>query len=335
MSKITVTVIEGDGIGKEVMSSVIEILSKVCPDLKYDFQPAGLEHYVKTKELLPQSTLDSITKNKLAIKGPTSTPIGDGHSSINVQLRQIFKLYANVRPVKNIPSVKTKYDNVDLVIIRENTEDLYIGEEQVLDGGKEAVAIKRTTVKACTDISEFAYKYAQQNGRRKITTIHKANILKKTDGLFLKISKDVSKKYSETETNDLIIDNACMQLVQRPERFDMILTSNLYGDILSDLCAGLVGGLGVAPGANIGEDCAIFEAVHGSAPDIAGMGLANPTALIQSAIMMLEHLNYQKEANEVKEALFKALASPNRTKDLGGTGNTRSFTDEILKNLTK
>ncbi len=330
--KVTVTVIEGDGIGKEVMASVVEILSKVCPEISYDFQPAGLELFEKTGELLPQSTINSIKQNKIAIKGPTSTPIGSGHKSINVQLRQMFNLYANVRPVKNIPSIKTKYENVDLVIIRENTEDLYIGEETITESG--AIAIKKTTKEACSKISQFAFNYAKDNNRKKITTVHKANILKQTDGLFLKTAQEVGSQFKNTvESNDLIIDNTCMQLVQRPERFDMILTSNLYGDILSDLCAGLVGGLGIAPGANIGEDFAIFEAVHGSAPDIAGKGLANPTALIQSAIMMLDYLNYKTEASKIQVALFKALESSNRTKDLGGNGNTRSFTDEILKNL--
>ena len=324
-----ITIIEGDGIGREVMKSVIELLSNLRPDLIFDYVPAGLENFEKNGELLPQKTLESILKNKIAIKGPTSTPIGEGHKSINVQLRQYFNLFANLRPVKNIPSIKTKYSNVDLVIVRENTEDLYIGEESF--DGKDAVALKRTTSDACVKICEFAYEYAVKNNRKKITTIHKANILKKTDGLFLKISKEVSQKYPQIETNDLIIDNTCMQLVQRPEKFDMILTSNLYGDILSDLCAGLVGGLGVAPGANLGQDYAIFEAVHGSAPDIAGKGLANPTALIQSSIMMLQYLKDFESAQKLEKALFQALESENRTKDLGGSGNTELFTKEILK----
>ncbi len=332
--KKVVTVIEGDGIGKEVMNSVVTILRAMNVPLDFEFKSAGLECFEKTGELLPKDTLDSIAKNKVAIKGPTTTPVGTGHKSINVSLRSHFDLYANVRPVRNIPSVKTRHENVNLVIIRENTEDLYIGEERLIDGGAEA--IKRITYKGSKRIAEFAYNYAvnSKDHFNQVTTIHKANIMKLTDGLFLKTSKEVGEFFKEkVETNDLIIDNACMQLVQRPERFKVILTENLYGDILSDLCAGLVGGLGVAPGANIGESEAIFEAVHGSAPDIAGKGLANPTALIQSAVMMLNYLNLNKEATQLENALFKALASDQRTKDLGGLGNTKSFTDKIISLL--
>lgn len=326
-----ITIIEGDGIGKEVVQSVIKIFKHMELPFEYEFQNAGLECYEKTGTLLPQETIDSIKKNEVALKGPTTTPVGSGHKSINVELRQLFELYANVRPVKNIPSVKTKYDNVDLVIIRENMEDLYIGEERDITGGAEA--IKRITLKGCQRVSNFALQYAQSHNRNKVTVVHKANIMKKTDGLFLKTAKSAFETQSKVVCDDLIIDNTCMQLVQRPERFDVILTENLYGDILSDLCAGLVGGLGVAPGANIGENYAIFEAVHGSAPDIAGQGKANPTAIIQSAIMMLNYLGLSFNAKALEEALFKALLTDNRTKDLGGSGTTDSFTQEIINNL--
>lgn len=335
MNKLTV--IEGDGIGPEVMNSVIKILKAMSAPFEYDFQPAGLEHFERTGETLPQSTVDSIRRNRLAIKGPTSTPIGTGHKSINVALRKEFDLYANVRPVKNIPSIKTRYDNVDLVIIRENTEDIYIGEERLIDGGAEA--IKRITKKGSARIAQFACTYVDKRVRKEVVLVHKANIMKLTDGLFLQTGQEVAASYNlngrEVKFSDLIIDNACMQLVQRPERFNLILTENLYGDILSDLCAGLVGGLGVAPGANIGKDCAIFEAVHGSAPDITGQNKANPTALIQSAIMMLDYLQLDNYSQNLQQALFKALESDQRTGDLGGQGSTISFTNEVIKNLHK
>lgn len=328
----TITVIPGDGIGVEVTQSLVDIFKAMKVPLNLEVKQAGLECFEKTGETLPQDTIDSIKRNKIAIKGPTSTPVGKGHKSINVQLRQMFDLFANVRPVKNIPGIKTRYENVNLVIVRENTEDIYIGEERLIDGGAEA--IKRITAKSCQRVVDFAFDYAQQNSRKKVTLVHKANIMKLTDGLFLETGKTASAKFPAIEFQDLIVDNTCMQLVQRPERFDVIVTENLYGDILSDLCAGLVGGLGVAPGANIGTEYAIFEAVHGSAPDIAGQNKANPTALLQSAIMMLEHLNETEHAKNLKNALFCALNSENRTGDLGGKGSTSSFTEEIIKNLT-
>lgn len=327
----TITIIPGDGIGVEVVKSLTTIFEKMKVPLNLEVSPAGLEHYEKTGELLPKETIDSIKRNKIAIKGPTTTPVGEGHKSINVQLRLMFDLFANVRPVKNIPNIKTKYEDVNLVIIRENTEDLYIGEERKIDGGAEA--IKRITKKGSERITKFAFDYAKNNNRKKVTLVHKANIMKLTDGLFLETGKNQSLNYPEVEFQDLIVDNTCMQLVQRPERFDVLVTENLYGDILSDLCAGLVGGLGIAPGANIGTDYAIFEAVHGSAPDIAGQNKANPTALIQSAIMMLDYLGENEHAQNLQQALFKALASDQRTGDLKGNGSTTSFTEEIVRNL--
>lgn len=329
----TVVVIPGDGIGPEVVDAMVKVVKAVAPDLNFESHPAGLEHFEKTGELLPQSTMDAIEKHKIAIKGPTNTPVGTGHRSINVLLRKHFNLYANVRPIKNLPGVKTRYENVNLTIVRENTEDLYAGIEQMVDSNT-AESIKRITKGASENISRYAFELAKNQGNTEVVCVHKANIMKLSDGLFLRTFEEVSKEYEGIVAKDLIVDNTCMQLVTRPEKFQVIVTENLYGDILSDLCAGLVGGLGVAPGANIGADMALFEAVHGSAPDIAGQNKANPTALILSAVMMLEHMKKNDQAKKLESALIKALENPEkRTGDLGGKSSTTEFTDAILENL--
>lgn len=328
-----ISVIPGDGIGPEIMKSTIEVLQKSGAPLEFDEIHAGKRALQDLGALLPDPTLQTIKENKVAIKGPITTPVGEGFKSLNVSLRKIFHLYANVRPVRNLPNVPCRYPDVDLVIVRENTEDLYTGEEKQIDADT-AESTKRITRQASERIADFAFQLAQKRKRQIVTAAHKANIMKLSDGLFLKSCQDIAEKYPTIEFKDVIIDACCMQLVRWPESFDVIVTENLYGDILSDLCAGLVGGLGVVPGANIGKEFAIFEAVHGSAPDIAGQNLANPTALIQSAIMMLEHLDMQDHAEKIFNALVEALKSETaRTKDVGGSGSTTDFTNAILSNL--
>lgn len=327
------TVIPGDGIGPEIMTQVVRILKHVQAPFEYEEHQAGEVALNHCGELLPQTTIDSINRNKLAIKGPTTTPVGGGHKSINVQMRQTFDLYANVRPVRSLPGVKCVCSDVNLTIVRENTEDLYAGIERMVDENT-AESIKRITRKGSERIARYAYDLASRTGRSKVAIVHKANIMKMSDGLFLKVAQEVGWQYPDITTKDVIVDNACMQLVVNPQQFDVIVTENLYGDILSDLCAGLVGGLGVVPGANIGEKAAIFEAVHGSAPDIAGQNKANPTALLQSAVMMLQHVGESAKADAIMKALIAALADDNaRTGDLGGRGNTTSFADAIIQRL--
>ncbi len=326
-------VIPGDGIGPEVTASVVEVLKAVKAPFEYEFHEAGESALEKNGDLLPASTLDAITRTKLAIKGPTNTPKGGGHKSINVRLRQHFDLYANVRPVNCPPGVKAVNAKADLTIVRENTEDLYTGVERMIDD-ETAESIKRITKKGSARIARHAFELAVRTGKQKVVVVHKANIMKMSDGLFLRTCLEVAKEFPQLKVTDLIVDNTCMQLVTRPEQFEIIVTQNLYGDILSDLCAGLVGGLGVVPGANIGDTVAIFEAVHGSAPDIAGQNKANPTALLQSAIMMLEYVGEREKAQTMKKALFAALANDAvRTGDLGGKGSTTSFTQAILQAL--
>lgn len=327
------TVIPGDGIGPEITAQVIRVLKHVRAPFEYIEHQAGEVALNTIGELLPASTMKSIEETKLAIKGPTTTPIGGGHKSINVTLRQKFDLYANVRPVRSLPGVKCVCSDVDLTIVRENTEDLYAGIERMVDDDT-AESIKRITRKGSERIARYAFDLAQKTGRKQVAIVHKANIMKMSDGLFLRVAQEVAAKYPNIANRDVIVDNACMQLVTRPQQFDIIVTQNLYGDILSDLCAGLVGGLGVVPGANIGENIAVFEAVHGSAPDIAGQNKANPTALLQSAVMMLQHIGEIQKADNIMNALIKALADDNaRTGDLGGRGNTVSFTDAIIHHL--
>lgn len=330
-----VTLIPGDGIGPEIADSLIRVFEAANVPITFDIQNAGIEVYEKTGELIPESLYNSIEKNKIAIKGPITTPIGKGFRSINVYLRKKYDLYSNIRPSKTLPGIKTKYDNVNLVIFRENTEGLYIGEEQFEDEeNTSAIAIKRITKKGSERIIRAAFEYAKDNNLESVTVVHKANILKITDGLFLETAREIAEEYSEIKLEETIIDNMCMQLVVNPEKYKVIVTMNLYGDILSDLVAGLVGGLGVAPGANIGDDIAIFEAVHGSAPDIAGQNKANPLALLLSSIEMLKHLKLNEYAEKIDNAILTTLEKDEiKTADLGGEASTFEFTAAIIKNL--
>lgn len=328
-----VTLIAGDGIGPEIAASVKKIFQAAGAPIEWEDVSCGLEAFERNGNLLDPNFELSIRRNKVALKGPTTTPVGGGHRSINVTMRQMFNLFANVRPIKNIPGVVTRYDNVDMIIVRENTEDLYKGIEYKISDTV-AQGIKLITAEASERIGRHAFELAKKLGRKKVSAVHKANIMKLTDGLFLESIRKVAADYPTIEFNDVIVDNCCMQMVTKPEQFDVIVTENLYGDILSDLGAGLVGGLGVASGANLGEGVAIFEPVHGSAPDIAGKGLANPTAILMSAVTMLEYLKETAVAKRIQAALFTALAKPEtKTKDLGGALNTEQFTEAVIKNL--
>ncbi len=329
-----VTLIEGDGIGPEICAEVLKVAKATKLEFKFEKALAGTSALSKFHDLLPDETLNLIKKNGVALKGPLTTPVGKGFSSINVLLRKKFELFANVRPVKSIPGVSL-HPKVDLVIMREATESLYSGiEHEVAPGVVEC--IKVVTRHASLRIAQYAFDYAAKNKRKKITAIHKANIMKLSDGLFLDCAREIAKKFPSITYDELIVDNACMQLVIRPEQFDVLLLENLYGDIVSDLCAGLVGGLGVVPGANIGEKYAIFEAVHGSAPDIAGKGLANPTAIILTLAMMLRYLREQKTADVIEDAVTTVLAEKkNRTRDLGGNLSTSELGDVIAKEVKK
>ena len=329
----TVTLIPGDGIGPEISQSVVKIFEAAKVPIKFEIVEAGAKVMDQEKTPLPQAVLDSIQKNKVALKGPITTPIGSGFRSVNVALRQYFDLYANVRPVKSIKGVPSRYEEVDLIIVRENTEDLYAGIEHKI-GEVAAESIKVITKKASDRIAKYAFTLANQQQREKVTAVHKANIMKLSDGLFLDCVRDIRKHYPDIEYDEQIVDAMCMNLVLHPESSDVLVMGNLYGDILSDLCAGFVGGLGLIPGANIGEEIAIFEAVHGSAPSIAGCNQANPTALIQSAIMMLRHLNLLNEANRIEAALYAVYEQGHDlTKDLGGTATTTQFTDALIAKL--
>jgi isocitrate dehydrogenase (NAD+) len=329
----TLTLIPGDGIGPEVCDAVVRIIDAAGVKIAWDRQDAGLIAFHKTGHTLPLELLDSVRKNKVALKGPVTTPIGEGFTSVNVGLRQALDLYSNLRPVINLPGVASRFQNVDIVIVRENTEDLYAGLEHVVVKGV-VESLKIITEVASTRIAEFAFSYARRYGRKKVTAIHKANIMKLSDGLFIDCCRTVARKYPEITYDERIVDAACMQFVMVPERFDVLVLPNLYGDIVSDLCAGLVGGLGVVPGANLGTDYAVFEAVHGSAPDIAGQNLANPTALLQSALMMLRHIDEGAAADRIMTALCAVLVTgTTRTRDLGGTATTSAFTDAIIAAL--
>ncbi len=332
----TIAVIRGDGIGPEIMDATLRVLDALQAGIDYDFVEAGMAAQQACGELLPQATLDAITRHRVALKSPLTTPVGGGFSSINVELRKRFDLYANVRPAVSFPNTRSRFaENVDLVTVRENTEGAYIGEGQnVSDDGATATLTQKITRKGSERIVRYAFDLARRTGRRKVTVVHKANILKSTSGLFLKVAREVAAGYPEIECNELIVDNCCMQLVMRPEQFDVIVTTNLFGDIISDLCAGLVGGLGLAPGANIGADAAIFEAVHGSAPDIAGKGIANPCALLLGTAQMLDHLDRPELATRLRAAIRATLAAGDRvTPDLGGSGTTQSFADAIISRL--
>ena len=331
MNKTDIVLLPGDGIGPEIVSAVTEILDAAGANLEYHKYEIGEAEYLRNGKLIPDETIDAINKYKIALKGPVTTPIGKGFKSVNVQLRLKFDLYTNLRPAYSIANI-SKFQNVDIVTVRENTEDLYIGEEHAIEDGFEA--IKRITVKASDRIIRFAFEYAKTNGRKKVTCVHKANILKQSDGLFLQRFNEIAKEYPDITPDTKIVDNMCMQLVINPSQFDVIVAPNLYGDILSDLIAGLVGGLGLVPGANLGKEVAIFEAVHGSAPDIAGKGIANPIALLEAAVMMLEHIGKLDVATKIKNAILKTLTNgESLTKDLGGNANTKELTAAIIKNL--
>jgi len=335
MSK-TIAVIRGDGIGPEIMRACLRVLDALDAGLEYDFVEAGLAAQQRFGELLPQATLDAIARHKVALKSPLTTPVGEGFTSLNVELRKRFDLYANVRPAISFPGTKSRYENIDLITVRENTEGAYIGEGQQLSAdGEIATLTQKVTRRGSERIARYAFDLARRVGRKKVTIVHKANILKTTSGLFLKVAREVAAQYPDIACNEMIIDNCCMQLVMNPYQFDVIVTTNLFGDILSDLCAGLVGGLGLAPGANIGVEAAIFEAVHGSAPDIAGKGVANPCALLLAACQMLDHLGMVDEARRVRAAIRETVTLRDRvTPDLGGTGTTETFADALIERLS-
>jgi isocitrate dehydrogenase (NAD+) len=328
-----VTLIPGDGIGPEVTEAVIRVVAAAGVEVEWDRHDAGVEALRTSGSPLPQALLDSITARGVALKGPVTTPIGEGFTSVNVGLRKTLDLYANLRPVSNLPSVPSRFQGVDLVIVRENTEDLYAGlEHQVAPGVVES--LKVITASASNRIARFAFEHAATYGRKKVTAVHKANIMKLTDGLFLQCVRTVARDYPGIVYEERIVDNACMQLVMRPEQFDVMVLPNLYGDIVSDLCAGLVGGLGVVPGANLGEHVAVFEAVHGSAPDIAGQNVANPTALLLSALMLLRHIGERNAADVIAGALNRVFAAGTTlTRDLGGTASTTTFTDALVREI--
>lgn len=328
-----ITLIEGDGIGPEIADAVVKIIDAAGVKINWDRQTAGLDVIEKDGVPLPDRVIKSIKKNKIALKAPVTTPIGKGFRSVNVQLRRELDLYANVRPCKNIDGIKTPFDNVDLVVIRENTEDLYAGIERKVDDDT-MEAIKLITRGASTRIVKYAFEYAKKMGRKTVWAVSKANICKLTDGLFLECAREVAKNYPEIEYKEILVDALCMQLVQNPSKFDVLVLPNLYGDIVSDLTAGLIGGLGVAQGANIGIDAAVYEPVHGSAPDIKGQNLANPSALLMCAIEMLKNIDEFDAANKIEKALFKTIKEGKfLTQDLGGCVKTTEFRDEIIKNL--
>ncbi len=326
-----VTLIPGDGIGPEISSAVVRILEAAGVKFNWDRQEAGAEAYEKYHEYLPQSLIDSFERTKVALKGPITTPIGGGFSSVNVAMRKRFNLYANFRPIRNLPHIPTRYPEVDLIIIRENTEGLYSGiEHEVVPGVVESLKI--ITEAASTRIARFAFEYARKNKRRRVHCIHKANIMKLSDGLFLRCARNVAKEYPEITYGEHIVDNTCMQLVTNPYQYDVLVLENLYGDIISDLCAAFVGGLGLVPGANYGDGCAIFEAVHGSAPDIAGRNIANPTALLRSGALMLRYFGETEAANRIRGAVEKVYRTKEkRTRDVGGTATTSEYADAVIE----
>ena len=328
----TITLINGDGIGPEICDAVMKIIKASGLEINWDIQTAGAEVADVEGTPLPERVINSIRKNKVALKAPVTTPIGKGFRSVNVQLRKDLDLYANLRPCKNLPNVKTRFENVDLVVVRENTEDLYAGIEHMKDGDT-AESIKIITRGASERICKFAFDYALKNNRHEVCVVTKANIMKLSDGLFLESYRKVAENYPQIKKREILVDNLCMQLVQDPTRFDVLVMPNLYGDIVSDLTAGLIGGLGVAQGANIGDDCAVFEPVHGSAPDIKGQNKANPTALLLSAVEMLRYIGENSCAEKIERALFKTLSQNIKTADLGGNATTTEFTQKVIENL--
>src|ERR1700731_279968 len=330
-----ITLIPGDGIGPEVTQATVRILEATGIKFEWESFQAGAEAFEKYHEYIPKELTESIERTRVGLKGPVTTPIGGGFASINVALRKQFELYANFRPIRNLPHIPTRYPGVDLIIVRENTESLYSGiEHEVVPGVVESLKI--ITEKASTRIAKFAFEYARKNKRKKIHAIHKANIMKLSDGLFLRCCRDVAKEYPEITYGEHIVDNTCMQLVMNPYQYDTLVMENLYGDIISDLCAAFVGGLGLVPGANIGTKCAIFEAVHGSAPDIAGKNLANPTALLRSALLMLRHLGEHGAANQIRNALENVYRHKDKlTRDIGGKAGTSQFADAVIEAMAE
>ncbi len=327
-----ITLIKGDGIGPEITDAVVKIIKAAGVDIVWDIQTAGADVIEKEGVPLPQRVIDSVKRNKIALKSPVTTPIGKGFRSVNVQLRKELDLYANLRPCYNLPNIETRYENVDIVVVRENTEDLYAGIERQVDENT-AESIKIITRAASERIAEFAFDYAVKNNRKEVCVVTKANICKLSDGLFLDCARKIAKKYPNIGFRDILVDNCCMQLVQNPNQFDTLLLPNLYGDIVSDLCAGLVGGLGIAQGANIGKDYAVFEPVHGSAPDIAGQDKANPTAMLMSAIEMLNFIGETTAAAKIKSAVFETLKSGIKTADIGGNASCSEFTNAVVQRL--
>jgi isocitrate dehydrogenase (NAD+) len=330
----TITLIPGDGIGPEVTDAVVRILDAAGVAIDWERHDAGLVAFERTGSALPADLIESIRRNSVALKGPVTTPIGEGFTSVNVGLRKALDLYSNLRPVWNLPGVPARFEGVDLVIVRENTEDLYAGlEHEVVPGVVESLKI--ITARASTRIAEFAFAYARKHGRKRITAIHKANIMKMGDGLFLESARGVARQHRDITYDERIVDAACMHLVMNPSQFDILLLPNLYGDIVSDLCAGLVGGLGVVGAANLGAHAAVFEAVHGSAPDIAGKNVANPTALLLSAVMMLRHIDEKPAAERIMQALGRVLVEAKvRTRDLRGTATTMAFAEAVCREMT-
>lgn len=330
-----ISVIKGDGIGPEIMEASLRALDALDAGLEYEFVEAGLVSMDKGNELIPEETLASIRRNGIVFKGPLTTPVGKGFRSINVTLRKIFDLYANVRPVISIPGTRARFDDVDIITVRENTEGAYLAADaRVSDDGETAESKMVVSRNGCERITRYAFDLARSAGRKKVTIVHKANVLKVVSGLFLDVAREVAARYPDIETEEMIVDATCMRLVLDPDQFDVIVTTNLFGDIISDLCAGLVGGLGLAPGANIGKDAAMFEAVHGSAPDIAGQKIANPCALMLGGALMLSHLGMEDRASRLRHAIQDAIAAGDRvTPDLGGSGNTGTFADAIIERL--
>ncbi len=331
----TIAVIKGDGIGPEITAATLQILDALDCGLVYDFVDAGETALSEHGALLPQPTLDAIARHKVALKGPLTTPIGDGFTSVNVELRRRFDLYANVRPALSVPGTRARYEGIDIITVRENTEGAYGSEGQVLSpDGQSAQSLIRVSRRGSERIARYAFELARRLGRKRVTVVHKANIMKTTSGLFLNVAREVAGQYDDIEMVEMIVDNTCMQLVLDPEQFDVIVTTNLFGDVISDLCAGLVGGLGLAPGANIGADAAIFEAVHGSAPDIAGKGVANPGALVLAAGMMLDHLGMPEQGERIRRAMRDTITAGDRlTRDLGGSADTVAFTQALISRL--
>ena len=331
--KHKITLVPGDGIGPEVTRATLKVIEAAGIDVEWETINAGADAFQKYGKYLPDELMDSIRRNKVAIKGPISTPIGPGFASINVALRKALNLYANFRPIKNLPGVKSRFENVDIIVVRENTEDLYSGLEHVVVPGV-VESLKIITAEASTRIARFAFEYARRHQRTKISAVHKANIMKLSDGLFLECVRNVAELYPEVSYEELIVDNTCMQMVLDPSQFDIMLLENLYGDIVSDLGAGLVGGLGLVPGANLGEECAVFEPVHGSAPKIAGKNAANPTAMLLSAVLMFHHLGESEKASLIASAVEKVYMHGNAlTADVGGTTSTTQFADAIVQHL--